>query len=147
MVLHVFREHLDLRLEQVVAGAHRFELRHKIFDHLMLDCRLIDHLCGFGQLADRRIEQLLLDLRMHSEGAADRCDQRCHVLVVVVLLGVLVLVEEIFDGFVVLLQQIDGVGHAARWQSQHGASSVIVTHAEGSSSAKRQAIGQTLHRA
>ena len=101
MVLYVFRQHRDLRLEQVVAGMHRFELRDEILDHLMLDCRLVDHVGGLWQLADRRIKQLLLDLRVHRESAADGSDQRRHLLVVFAFPCVLELIEEIFDRLMV----------------------------------------------
>jgi hypothetical protein len=75
----------------------------------VLDRRLVEQILHLLGVAKRRIEQLLLELRMDFERLADRFDDLFLRLRVRVLLAVLVFVEQFLDFVVIRLQQVERV--------------------------------------
>ena len=76
--MYILGEHLDARLEMLGARVRAVELGHELLDMAVLDVGLVESIPGVRGFAERRVEDLLLDLRMDRERAACRLGAGLH---------------------------------------------------------------------
>ena len=71
MVQDVFAKHLDLCVEEMVLRRHRENFRDQLFGACVLNFGFVEKLFVADVLAQRRIEDLLLDLGVNGQRGAN----------------------------------------------------------------------------
>ena len=106
MVLDVFAKHLDLRIEQRLADAHRGNLGDELLGRCVLDFRFIKQIVVFDRAARGGVEDFLFDLRVHRQR---RADLRGEFLLFLFIVGLFEFLEPLLDFAMVGLQQFQRI--------------------------------------
>lgn len=64
-------QHLDLGVMELVAGFHRLDICNELLRRPMLNKRFVDQIALFDRFPGGRVEDFLLDARVHFEGGTN----------------------------------------------------------------------------
>jgi hypothetical protein len=112
VMVDVFAQHLHLGIEHLIGLHHSADLRDQFLGGLVLDVGFRDHVLVLDGFAHGRIEDFLLDLRVHRQLHADLLSQFHLLLGNAPGLGAgefLVFLEHLLHGPVVRVEQVAGV--------------------------------------